>query len=212
MAGCTCGTRFAAKAGKEHTLGAPRGKVAQAVVGGSWVELVAQGRVRARELAARITGGAMEGQLFEPLPQWHAPVAVRTDQVRLERARSFGAVWLGWILWRSLGLDRLCEGLLAPAREEVPWAVMAAVLVVARLCEPPSELHIAEHWYQHTALEDLRPAKVQRRPAVSGAGSVVAAQGRAPTASARAWANCLRWIMTCCFTTSPALISKARRR
>ena len=32
---------------------------------------------------------------------------------------------------------------------------MAAVLVVARLCEPSSELHIAEHWYRHTALEDL---------------------------------------------------------
>ena len=33
--------------------------------------------------------------------------------------------------------------------------MMAAVLVVARLCEPSSELHIAEHWYRHTALEDL---------------------------------------------------------
>jgi Transposase DDE domain len=97
----------------------------------------------------------MQGQLFEPLPQWHTPVAVRTDQVRVERARSFGAVWLGWMLWRSLGLDRLCEGLLGRGREEVPWAVMAAVLVVARLCEPSSELHIAEDWYRHTALEDL---------------------------------------------------------
>jgi transposase len=49
----------------------------------------------------------------------------------------------------------LCEGLLGRGREEVPWAVMAAVLVVARLCEPSSELHIAEDWYRHTALEDL---------------------------------------------------------
>ncbi len=32
--------------------------------------------------------------------------------MRVERARSFGAVWLGWMLWRSLGLDRLCKGLL----------------------------------------------------------------------------------------------------
>jgi transposase len=32
---------------------------------------------------------------------------------------------------------------------------MATVLVVARLCEPSSELHIAEAWYRHTALEDL---------------------------------------------------------
>ncbi len=32
---------------------------------------------------------------------------------------------------------------------------MAAVLVAARLCEPSSELHIAEDWYRHTALSDL---------------------------------------------------------
>jgi hypothetical protein len=118
-------------------------------------ELDAQGRVQARLLALRITGGAMQGQLFEPPSQWHTPVAVRTDQVRVERARSFGAVWLGWMLWRGLGLDRLCESLLPRGREEVAWAVMAMVLVVARLSEPSSELHIAEDWYRHTALEDL---------------------------------------------------------
>jgi transposase len=32
---------------------------------------------------------------------------------------------------------------------------MAAILVIARLCEPSSELHIAESWYQRTAFEDL---------------------------------------------------------
>ena len=32
---------------------------------------------------------------------------------------------------------------------------MAAILVSARLCEPSSELHIAEDWYRRTALEDL---------------------------------------------------------
>jgi transposase len=32
---------------------------------------------------------------------------------------------------------------------------MAAVLVAARLCEPSSELHIAQDWYRRTALEDL---------------------------------------------------------
>ena len=148
------------KGGKEHIYwqlvrSVRRGpKVAQEVVA-QLGELDAQGRVRARLLAARITGGAMQGQLFEPQPQWQAPLAVRTDQVRVERARTFGAVWLGWMLWHSLGLDRLCEALLPRGREEVPWAVMALVLVVARLCEPSSELHIAEAWYRHTALEDL---------------------------------------------------------
>ena len=32
---------------------------------------------------------------------------------------------------------------------------MAALLVTARLCEPSSELHIAEDWYRRTALADL---------------------------------------------------------
>jgi hypothetical protein len=32
---------------------------------------------------------------------------------------------------------------------------MAAVLVMARLCEPSSELYIAEDWYRRTALADL---------------------------------------------------------
>jgi transposase len=32
---------------------------------------------------------------------------------------------------------------------------MAAVLVLARLCEPSSELHIAQDWYRRTALPDL---------------------------------------------------------
>ena len=37
----------------------------------------------------------------------------------------------------------------------MPWATMAAVLVIARLCEPSSELHIAEDWFRRTALDDL---------------------------------------------------------
>jgi transposase len=40
-------------------------------------------------------------------------------------------------------------------REDVPWAQMAAVLVLARFCEPSSELHIAEDWFRRTALGDL---------------------------------------------------------
>jgi transposase len=33
--------------------------------------------------------------------------------------------------------------------------VSVAILVIARLCEPSSELHIAQAWYRQTALEDL---------------------------------------------------------
>jgi len=37
----------------------------------------------------------------------------------------------------------------------VPWPEVAAVLTVGRFCAQRSELSIAEHWYERTALEDL---------------------------------------------------------
>lgn len=42
--------------------------------------------------------------------------------------------------------------------------MVAAILAIARFCEPSSELHIEEKWYRRTALEDLLgvpPEKVQ---------------------------------------------------
>jgi len=118
-------------------------------------ELDAQGRAKARALAQQITGRGAQHELFEAEGTPGEAIAVRLDQIRLERPRAFGAVWLGWTLWRALGLDTLCTELLPSGREAVPWATMAAVLVLARLCEPSSELHIAEDWYRGTALEDL---------------------------------------------------------
>jgi hypothetical protein len=117
-------------------------------------ELDAQGRARAQALARAITGEREQPDLFV---QDHADEAipVRLQRIRLERGRGFGDVWLGWTLWRALRLDEALTRLLPEGREAVPWATMAAVLVLARLCEPSSELHIAETWYRGTALEDL---------------------------------------------------------
>ena len=47
------------------------------------------------------------------------------------------------------------SGCCRSGKERIAWAKMAAVLVAARLCEPSSELHIAEDWYRRTALCDL---------------------------------------------------------
>jgi hypothetical protein len=118
-------------------------------------ELDAEGQARAKALARTITGGREQTDLFRsPEPAGEA-VRIRLDRVRVERGRTFGDVWLGWTLWRALRLDEVCERLLPAGREAVPWATMAAVLVLARLCEPSSELHLAEDWYRRTALEDL---------------------------------------------------------
>lgn len=120
-------------------------------------ELDAEGRARAKALARSIAGRAAQswqGQLFDH-GEPSAAVAVKLDGVRLERSRSFGAVWLGWILWRALELDELCGALLAVKRQTVSWAEVIAILVIGRLVEPSSELHVAEQWYRSTALEDL---------------------------------------------------------
>jgi transposase len=120
-------------------------------------ELDGEGRARAEALARSMAGRASEawqGQLFDS----RAPtgsVAIKLDRVRLERSRSFGAVWLGWFLWRALKLDELLGALLASKRETVSWSEVIAILVIGRLCEPSSELHVAERWYRSTALEDL---------------------------------------------------------
>ncbi|MDF0652091.1 MAG: hypothetical protein P0121_11570 [Nitrospira sp.] len=118
-------------------------------------ELDAQGCARARALAQLLVGRATQPDLLTPGTAEETVVPVRLDQVRLERSRRFGDVWLGWTLWRALQLDTALGSLLPAGREAVPWATMAAVLVLARLCEPASELHNAETWYRQTALEDL---------------------------------------------------------
>src|SRR5436190_9066821 len=117
-------------------------------------ELDAQGRIAARHLADSLVGLERQPGLFdEERPT--EPVTVIPSRLRLERGRRFGDVWLAWKLWQALGLDTWLETRLPRGREDVPWSVMAAVLVIARLCEPSSELHIAEDWYRRTALEDL---------------------------------------------------------
>lgn len=126
-------------------------------------ELDAEGHARASALAREMTGRIGEqSDLFETSEAGERTVAVRLDRVRVERGRSFGDVWLGWRLWRALRLDEKVAELLPPGREAIPWAQMAAVLVIARLCEPSSELHIAEDWYRKTALPDVLGLAVER--------------------------------------------------
>jgi transposase len=97
--------------------------------------------------------------LFDPPhyddPSDDEPVLVRLRDIRLERLRDFGDVWMALGLWRLLGLDKLLESLSPAGREEVAWPVVAAILTIARFCEPQSELHIESTWYRRTSLEDL---------------------------------------------------------
>jgi hypothetical protein len=44
----------------------------------------------------------------------------------------------------KLGLRSELDRLMPAGREAVPWSLMALVLVICRLCDPSSELRIAE--------------------------------------------------------------------
>ena len=85
-------------------------------------------------------------------PEW---VEVNVHGVRTERVRDFGDIWLALQLLKYLGLNAFFKQVLPPGREKVAWADLACVLIIARFCDPKSELYIAEHFYGHTSLSDL---------------------------------------------------------
>ena len=93
-----------------------------------------------------------EEPVGEPVPE---NVTVDVRGVRVERTTDFGDVWLALTLWHALELDTLFKDLLPKGREEVDWALMVAILVLARFCEPSSERQIEQSWYPRTSLPEL---------------------------------------------------------
>jgi len=88
----------------------------------------------------------------EPVP---AQVTVELDGVRVDATKDFGDVWLGMLLWSTLGFDKLFGSILPDGHEGVSWDLVATILVLARFCEPSSELHIENTWYPRTALPEM---------------------------------------------------------
>jgi len=114
-------------------------------------EMDERGRLGVRRCAQQCR--EQQASLFaSPEPEW---VEVDLKRVRVERSRQFGGVWLGRELLHRLELDRFFQEALPEGREEIPWAAMAMVLVLGRLCEPSSELQLAERFYESSALVDL---------------------------------------------------------
>jgi len=110
------------------------------------------GRLGVREAALERSGQQQKTLFPEPEPEW---VEVDASAVRVENCRQFGGPWLALELIKTLGLDTFLRETIPSGREEVPWNVTALVLVIARLCDPSSELSIAENFYRKTALSDL---------------------------------------------------------
>jgi hypothetical protein len=100
-------------------------------------ELDDRGRLAAQTLARRLIGAPEEASLFQD-GSGSVTVPVRLKGIRVERSRQFGDVYLALALWRGTGLEALCQQLLPEGKERIAWAKLAAVLVVARFCEPSS--------------------------------------------------------------------------
>jgi transposase len=141
-------SRRTASGPRQHTvanLGKLPGLAENVHAGWEAIDELLSGRPPARQLAFNAEN--------PPAPGPWREVDVRG--VRVERAREFGEVYLALSLWRRLGLHQLLEELIPAGREEVSWERIACLLVIARFCAQPSELGVAERWYQRTALEDL---------------------------------------------------------
>ena len=92
-------------------------------------------------------------------PVW---VEVNASAVRVENKHKFGGPWLALEIARRLKLEEFLQSAMARGREQVAWWRSALILVVARLCHPSSELHIAEQWYATTALPELLGVSADR--------------------------------------------------
>jgi transposase len=115
-------------------------------------EMDEAGRLGVEQLAEG-KGPDPQRTMFDvPPPRW---VEVDLSRVKVENPRCFGGPWLALAVIKKLGLSQVLEGLMPRGREEVPWPVMSLVLVVCRLCDPSSELKIAESIYGRSALPEL---------------------------------------------------------
>lgn len=85
-------------------------------------------------------------------PEWRE---VDIRRVRVEKVCDFGGYWLGLHMMEKLKLISFLENVIPHGMEEIQWSIMSLVLVLMRLCDPSSELRIAEHIYARSPLTDL---------------------------------------------------------
>ena len=116
-------------------------------------DLDESGRIGVKEVASGNGDRVHQAGLFEDSkPRW---ADIDTSGVKVERTRFFGGPWLGLEVLDKLELVEFLESVMPRGREEIAWSMMSLVLVLSRLCDASSELYIAEHLYERSALGDL---------------------------------------------------------
>ena len=121
------------------------------------------GRLGLRDAAGGPEVADLAPMLFDDGTLVPRYVEIDTSQVRVENVRGLGGPWLAMQLIDKLELRAFLASVLPSGREEIGWDVISLVLVILRLLEPSSELRIAEHLFERTALDALLgidPSKV----------------------------------------------------
>ncbi len=113
------------------------------------IEVLEQGAERARTLSLfpedRCEGLLDDGTI----------VRLKLSQLKLSRARQWGACWLALMLWQELRLDRFWSARLAASRKGTRWDEVLFVLVAYRLLAPGSEWRLHREWFEASAVADL---------------------------------------------------------
>ena len=115
------------------------------------------GRLGVQQAALGNDSSTEQPALFDPPLVAPTPKYVEVDVsgIVVEGMQKFGGPWLALQLITKLGLKTALDRLMPGGREEVPWSVMALILVICRLCDPSSELRIAEHLFERSSMPDL---------------------------------------------------------
>jgi hypothetical protein len=120
---------------------------------GGWDDLPAL--LRGETPAPNPVTAALPGFDTERVPEPARWEQADLRALRVDRPQEFGRCHLALSWWHRLGFDTLLAELMPPGREAIAWSHVAALLTVAQFCGQPSELGVAEHGYETTALDDL---------------------------------------------------------
>ncbi|MFB3107227.1 MAG: IS1634 family transposase, partial [Pseudomonadales bacterium] len=117
------------------------------------------GRIGVKQTAEGKSADGQQHLFDEVKPRW---VEIDVSRIKVEHPRDFGGPWLGLELIKQLDLLSFLQKAMPRGQEEIAWATMSLVLVLSRLCDPSSELYIAEHGYANSALTDLLGVPTQK--------------------------------------------------
>ena len=106
-----------------------------------------------RRMRQRVTDAPYQRMILDGIESVSGEV--NANGVRVGNCLDFGGPRLGLELIRQLARTERFKQLIDGGREDVPGAMRAMMLVIARLCDCSSELHIAKHFEKDIGLGDL---------------------------------------------------------